>query len=136
LKGQLGAQRQPSLEVFMTARKRPLSVTAVALLYIAVGTLLFAYDVYAIAAARSVPGDMVLAALTEAAAVASGAFMLRGARWAQWLALAWIALHVAISLGSLQQATVHGILFIVIAGCLLHREARAYFRNVTVQSTA
>ena len=31
------------------------------------------------------------------AAVVAGVFMLRGRNWARWLALAWMASHVAIS---------------------------------------
>jgi hypothetical protein len=107
--------------------KRPWSVTVVAILYIAVGAAGFAYHLYGLVVARELPFDLLLAELTEMAAIISGVYVLRGARWAQWLALAWIAFHVAISLGSMQEATAHGIFLIVIACCLFHRGARAWF---------
>lgn len=111
-----------------TARKRPWSVTAVAVLYIGVGAAALAYDLYCVATARRWPSDLVLAGLTEAAGLLSGAFLLRGARWAQWLALAWIAFHVVISLNSIQRTAAHGMFLLVIAWALLHPEARAYFK--------
>jgi hypothetical protein len=107
--------------------KRPWSVTVVAVMYIAVGAAWFVYYLYSFVAARALPPELLLAELTEAAAIVSGVFLLRGARWAQWLALAWIAFHVAISMGSLQTTAIHGSLLIAIASCLFHRGARAWF---------
>jgi hypothetical protein len=115
----------------MTVSKRPLSVTVLAVLYIATGAVGFVYHLYAIVAARTLPGDLAAAEITELAAVVSGAFILRGARWAQWFALAWSAFHLAVSLSSLQRAIVHGILLAVVAVCLFHSEARAYFQPKT-----
>jgi hypothetical protein len=105
-----------------------LSVTVVAALYVAVGALNLAYYLVPSIAGHMQPGELLLAEATEAVAVVSGAFMLRGARWAQWLALAWIAFHVMISVGSVQKIAVHGLLLVIIAVCLLHRRARAYFQ--------
>lgn len=126
----------------MTACKRPWSVTALAVLYLAVGAAGLAYDLYSIAvsmaAATRWPTDLLLGALTEAAAILSGVFLLRGARWAPWLALAWIAVHVAISVGSFHKTAMHAVFLAVIAWGLFHRDARAYFQNVvrTAQTAA
>jgi len=119
----------------MTPHKRPWSVAAVAILYVITGTAGFAQHLHSIVVARSLPVDLLLAELTELAAIVSGVFLLRGARWAQWLALVWIAFHVAISTDSLLKTTVHGVLLMVIAWGLFHREARAFFQGA-VQTAA
>jgi hypothetical protein len=44
--------------------------------------------------------DLVWILIVELAAIVCGAFMLRGANWARWLALAWMGFHVVLSLAS------------------------------------
>jgi hypothetical protein len=63
-------------------------------------------------------------------AVLSGAFLLRGANWARWLALAWMAYHVVLSAWhSFAQTATHAILLVAIAYALLQPAAAAYFRG-------
>ena len=55
--------------------------------------------------------------------------MLRGANWARWLALAWMAFHVAISyLNGWDKVAVHALFLVVIAYFLLRRSSAEYFR--------
>lgn len=61
---------------------------------------------------------------------ASGVFILLGHNWARWLALAWMAFHVAISFfDSLQKVAVHVLLLVLIAYSLFRRDAKAYFQH-------
>ena len=78
----------------MNANKRPISVTIVACVYLAVGTLAFVYHFRELLSRQP---DSVGMELTEFLAVVCGVFMLRGHNWARWLALAWIAFHVILS---------------------------------------
>jgi NAD(P)-dependent dehydrogenase (short-subunit alcohol dehydrogenase family) len=46
---------------------------------------------------RPFPFDLVIVSLLRMLAIVSGAYMLRGANWARWLAISWIAFHVGVS---------------------------------------
>jgi hypothetical protein len=74
--------------------KRPVSMMVLAWLYIAVGTIGFAYHFHELLALQY---DGALAELTEFVAIVCGVFMLRGHNWARWLAFTWIAFHVILS---------------------------------------
>jgi hypothetical protein len=113
----------------MNTRSRPLTVTIVACLYIAVGAIGFAYHLYVAVASGGFKLDDLMVELTELAALVSGVFMLRGASWARWLALAWMAFHVLISLGSAQEIAVHTLFLVAIACGLFNRKARGYFQT-------
>lgn len=65
--------------------------------------------------------------LTELLAILAGAFMLLDHNWARWLALAWMAFHVAISFPVLRQMAVHSIIFGVIAWLLFRPDVGRYF---------
>jgi len=73
---------------------------------------------------------LIWIALVRLIAVVCGAFMLRGADWARWLALAWMAFHVVVGfLHSMREGAIHGLILVVIAYLLFRPEARAYFRG-------
>jgi hypothetical protein len=79
---------------------------------------------------RALPSELVWISLVRIIAIVSGVFMLRGSNWARWLALAWIAFHVAISfLDSWQKVAVHALIFALFAYFLLRPEVSAYFRG-------
>lgn len=109
-------------------KKRPIAVTAVGWLYIAVGAVSTTYHVYHF---RSHSPDLIAALgviAVGAIAVIAGAFMLRGHNWARWLALAWMALHVALSfVDPLHNLIVHSLLLVLIAYLLFRCEVRQYF---------
>ena len=111
----------------MNASQRPISVTIIACLYLAVGTVAF---VHHFSELLSHQPDGVGMELTEFLAVVSGVFMLRGQNWARWLALAWIAFHVILSVfDSDHGLAIHGLLCAVIAWILFRPEAARYFRG-------
>ncbi len=70
----------------MNSSTRPHSVTILACVYLAVGTIGFAYHFRELMALQH---ESVWVELTELLAIVSGAFMLRGHNWARWLAIAW-----------------------------------------------
>jgi hypothetical protein len=111
----------------MNAIKRPISVSIVACMYLAVGTLAFVYHFREL---LTLQRDSFGMELTELLAIVSGAFMLRGHNWARWLALAWILFHVILSLvDRFHGLAIHGLLCAVIAWILFRPEAARYFRG-------
>ena len=78
----------------MNPTGRPLAVTAVACVYLAVGAMVFATHFRDLLTLQQ---DAVWVELTEFLAIVCGAFMLRGHNWARWLAVAWMAFHVVLS---------------------------------------
>ena len=112
----------------MSAKKRPVAVLVVACLYLAVGVGGFAVHFRELMAWQQ---DAVWAEATELLAVVAGVFLLRGQNWARWLALAWMAFHVAISFPVLRQVAMHAVIFAGIAWLLLRAERRRYFGRET-----
>ena len=112
----------------MSSSERPLSVTAIAWLFIAVGTVTFIYHS---------PGllhphwDDFAIEFTELLALIAGLFMLRRQNWARWLALAWMAFHVVLSaFPPFQGLVVHVLIFGGITWLLLRSDSAEYFRGV------
>ena len=111
----------------MTANPRPISITILACVYIAVGVVGFAYHFREIVALQN---DSLWIALTEALAIVCGVFMLLGHNWARWLALAWIGFHVILSaFHSIHEVVMHSLICALIAWILLHPTASRYFRS-------
>ena len=104
--------------------KRPLSILVLSCMYIAVGTLGFIYHF-----PRPLTFDYedLWIEGTELLAFVAGVFMLRGHNWARWLALVWIAFHVAISFPVLRQIAIHSLFLAVIAWLLFQSRAGQYF---------
>ena len=53
--------------------------------------------------------------------------MFRGCNWARWLALVWMAFHLAISFPAIRQVVTHSIIFALIALDSFRPDARRYF---------
>lgn len=113
----------------MNGNKRPLSVTILGCVYIAVGAIGFAYHWTELRAREAFRYDGVWIELVRLLAIICGVFMLRGHNWARWVALAWIAFHVILSaFHSLGEFAMHCLFFAVIAGFLFRPEVSRYFR--------
>ncbi len=111
-------------------KKRPLSVTIVSLLMLAVGLIGFVFHFSELNFQQPVQNDALLIEAIRLVAVVCGAFILRGQDWARWLMLAWITFHVFISaFDSLSKFGFHVALLAVLGYFLLRREAREYFRG-------
>ena len=112
----------------MNSRERPLAVTVLACLYLAVGVVGFFYHLQPILAAHAIQRDDLFVELSEVIAVGCGFFLLRGENWARWLALAWMAFHVAISFfDSWEKVAAHAVFLAVIAYALFRPQSNAYF---------
>ena len=108
--------------------KRPLAITVVAWLFIAIGVLGF---VFHLPLHRAFHPDDLWPLGLELILLADGIFLLRRANWARWLFLAWMSFHVAIFYSSLRLVAVH-TLFLVVFGWILFRPAStAWFRTRT-----
>jgi len=119
----------------VSGNKRPLSVTLLACLYIAVGSIGFAFHLHPILAKHAFHSDDLLVELLETVAIVSGVWMLQGENWARWLALAWMAFHVAFSsFDSIQRAATHALLLVLFAYLLFRPKARAYFQPRDMRS--
>lgn len=107
----------------MNIFRRPVAVMVVSCLFLLVGALGFIYHFQQLQ-----QPDGIWVELTEALAIVAGAFMLLGHNWARWLALAWMAFHVALSaFGALPKLAIHSIIFIGIAWLLFLPDSRRYF---------
>ncbi len=114
----------------MNSTKRPLSVTILACVYIAVGVIGFAAHFTDLVARNPFQYDAVWVELTELAGIICGTFMLRGRDWARWIALAWIAFHVVLSaFHAVPEFAIHCLFCAVIAWLLFRPEATRYFRD-------
>ena len=113
------------------APRSPLpSVVVVAVLFFAVGVL----DVYRGIAplfgdTRSprLAGDDVLVLAIGVAALVGAAYVLRGRNWARWLLAAWMALHVAISIGRPAELAAHVVIFAVLTFLLFRSRTASWF---------
>ena len=113
----------------MNAIPRPLSVTILACLFVAVGAFGVVSHYSEFWPLTTVRLGVVIE-LVELAAIVAGVFMLSGRNWARWLALAWMAVHVILSaFNSLKEVAVHAVLFVVIAWLLFRPDAVQYFRS-------
>jgi hypothetical protein len=106
-------------------RKRvPVTVIVIACLYLAVG---IGGSVAHFSQHRA--PDWIGIEITELLAIVCGVFLLRAQNWARWLAIAWIAFHVAMSFGVLRQLAVHSVLIVLIVWCLFRPDASRFFRS-------
>ena len=111
--------------------KRPITVTFIACLYLAVGAAGFVFHSREILARHAFHLGDAMVEVTELIALACGLFLLRGQNWARWLAAGWMAFHVAISFDSKQKLVVHVVFFVLIVYSLFRSDATAYFRKLS-----
>lgn len=111
----------------MTLQKRPVLVTAIACLYIAVGAIGFVRHFDTL---RPPTQEGIEIEATEIIGLIAGIFLIRGHNWARWLATAWIAFHVGLSaFHALPEFLTHLAFLLAIAWILFRPEASAYFRH-------
>jgi hypothetical protein len=110
--------------------RRPIpSILVVGVIFLALGVL----DIWRGVAPAFGPasprlaGDDVLVLAIGVAALVGGTFVLRGHNWARWLLAAWMALHVAISVGKPAALAAHLVIFGCIAFLLFRPPASAHF---------
>ena len=110
----------------LNSKKRPFQVTVLGWLFILVGIVSTIYHLLR----GSHDRWMVPIVLVGAIAIVAGAFLLRGARWARWLILTWLAFHIVASgLNSLPDALPHVVLLLVVGYFLLGPPTSKYFQR-------
>lgn len=70
--------------------------------------------------------------ITEAAAIVIGVCLLLRQGWARWVAVAWMAFHVAISFPDAAKVAVHAVMCALIVWALFRPESRGWFRKEAV----
>ena len=115
-------------------RERPLSVTVIGWIFIAVGAIALVVGWVPLAQRltefKEHPFENAPVFLARVLAVLCGVFMLCGFNWARWLLVVWIGYHVVIGLlHSPGSGLVHGLLFAVVVYFLFRPRASAYFRD-------
>jgi hypothetical protein len=117
----------------MNSNKRPISVTILACVYLAVGVGGFAVHFRELLARHP---DAVGIEVTELTAIVCGVYLLRGQNWVRWLALAWVVFHVILSaFHAIRELAVHALLCAVFAWLLFRPEAARYFRGAQSEPT-
>ena len=111
-------------------RKTIPSILVVGVLFLALGVLDLWRGIAPLLGAGAqarLAGDDVLVLAIGVAALIGGTFVLRGRNWARWLLAAWMALHVAISIGKPTALVAHLVIFGFIAFLLFRPPASAHF---------
>jgi uncharacterized membrane protein HdeD (DUF308 family) len=110
----------------LTSMKRPFQLTTLGWLFIAVGVLSTIFHLVKSPLDRWTIPILLVGIM----AIVAGVFLLRGARWARWLVLAWLAFHVVVSaLNSLSDAMAHVVLLLVVGYFLLGPPTSKYFQS-------
>lgn len=113
----------------MAGNPRPIAVTLLAGLYIAIGAAGLVAHFHGLTRSDLFRFDGLGIELLELAALVCGIFLLRGQNWARWLALAWISFHVVLSVfNGPGEVAIHALFCAVIAWFLFRGDAARYFR--------
>jgi hypothetical protein len=109
--------------------KRPVAVTIIAWIYIVMNIVGFVYHAREFTLHPFASG-IVAIELVRVLGFVAGVWMLRGANWARWLALAWMAFHVGISyLNGWDKVVTHAVFLVVIGFFLLRTSANEFFQR-------
>jgi len=109
---------------------RPVSITILGWLFIAVGTMGVLYHLSDFKTLRLPDYQPFLICFVRLLAILGGAFMLRGSNGSRWLVIFWLALHVVLSaFHSRFELVVHALFLVVITYLLFRPRASAYFRG-------
>lgn len=110
--------------------KRPIAVTFIAWLLIAAGLFGFAAHAQGLVFGQPFHFVDLWIPIVDLLPFAFGVFILLGQGWARWLAVAYMAVHVAISFfDSWQKVAMHVVLLALITFCLFRADARLYFER-------
>ncbi|HET6568084.1 MAG TPA: hypothetical protein VFG50_08970 [Rhodothermales bacterium] len=117
-------------------RRLPPSVFVIGALFLALGVL----DVYRGLAPLfrgagpvRLAGDDTLVLAIGIAALLSATFLFRARNWARWLLVAWMGLHVALSVLHPAELLAHLVIFGLMLYVLFRPPAAAFFRRPTAE---
>ena len=115
--------------------KRPLSITIISWLFIALGIFSLLVGLLPIGQITAAHHIAELTShwyvhVSRIAAAVSGIGMLYGFNWARWLLVAWLLFHIVVGgLHSTAQLGTHLLLFLIVMYFLFRPAASAYFRS-------
>jgi hypothetical protein len=120
--------------------KRPISITLIGWFFIALGSLVILANVAELVRIQGTEDrgeidahemhDLVWVLGTQLWAIMAGVFLLRGANWARWLTVAWLAFHVFLGAHhDFHSTAVHGALLAVGVYLLFRAPANEFFRG-------
>jgi hypothetical protein len=111
--------------------KRPLSITIIGWLFIAVGVVALTYH-----STHLSEDHIVWILFVRFLALVCGVSLLFRQNWARWLTAVWLAYHVYLSLHHPpSELIIHTLLFLVIFYSLFRSESSAYFRRENAASS-
>ena len=98
--------------------KRPRSIIVIGLLFILLGIITLVHAVLELINTDQRLSDLQrhwMIYLSAIAAIAGGAFLLKGHHWARWLLVLWMAFHIVVgALHGLSALLTHAVIFSVI----------------------
>ena len=109
-------------------RARPISITIVGWLFVAVGAVGLFAQTRKLLDSAAFDDDMAYATASELASLLGGAFLLDARNWARWLLVAWMAFHLVLSaVHDLPKLLVHVAIFAPILYVLFRAPGAAFF---------
>jgi hypothetical protein len=110
---------------------RPRSITIISWLFIAAGSIGLLYHLSEFSGRSPFDYGLVAILLIRMVAILAGAFMLRGANWARWLLVVWMAYHIVLSaFHSITELALHVLIFGVVGYFLFRPPSSAYFQGL------
>jgi hypothetical protein len=113
--------------------RRPIPVVVISILLIATGAIGLIVHIREQMAAQF-NYDIVGIVLVEIAAIVVGVYMLYRQNWARWLAIAWMAFHVAISFFDWSKVAIHAVFLAAFVYFLFRPEATRYFKSAEIRT--
>jgi hypothetical protein len=121
-------------------KKRPVSITVIAWIFIIVCTVGLFYHLLSAFDHRTVRDgtEFMVVHASEFAfilpirllGIVGGVFLLSAKNWARWILVVWMAFHVGISvMHSWSEVLVHAVFLVVLVCFLFAPKASAYFRT-------
>jgi hypothetical protein len=111
--------------------KRPLSITLISSLFIAIGVVALTYH-----SIHPSEDHIMWIFFVRFLALLCGVSMLLRQNWARWLIALWLAYHVFLSVyHAVSEVIIHGLLFAVIVFFLFRPSSNAYFRAANNRSS-
>ena len=126
--------------------RRPHSISLVAWVFIVAGTAGLLNDLWPLLTSEAAQQlaklkadgfrDLAPAWTTRFLAVVGGFGLLGGRNWARWLLLAWMILHIGISVGhSLQEVLMHTVIFAPLTYLMFRRSVVPFFQGTAATSS-
>ncbi len=111
-------------------KKPPIGVIVIAALLLLAGALGLYGDAMSFTTLAASHYDILWPVGTHILALVAGVFLLLGHNWARWLAVVWMAFHVAISYPSAGKIVGHSVFLLLFLWLLFFlADSRAWFRH-------